>query len=79
MKIFEARYDGRCAGCGGHISAGEKIAWTRVDGKGVSYHLDCQPQNSNGNSQQSTAEEENPRYADYLAYLEYYKDEPDWF
>jgi hypothetical protein len=80
MKTFRAKYDGRCAGCGGAIHAGEMIAWTKQNGKGVSFHINCQPGNqANGNGEPAPVDDENAAHKDYLEYCEYYKDEPDFF
>jgi hypothetical protein len=79
MKTFNAKFDGRCAGCGGAIHAGEMIAWTKQNGKGISYHIECQPgRNGEESAVLAPVDDENAAYQDYLDYREYYKDETGW-
>lgn len=80
MKTFRARFDGRCAGCGGSVHEGEMIAWTRdpKTGKGVTYHIDCQPGRNGEESAPAPVDDENAAFQDWLAYREYYKDEKGW-
>lgn len=78
MKTFRAKYDGRCAGCGGNINVGDMIAWGKKDGKGISFHISCQP-GSNGNEAAPVElDNENAAYEDWQAYREFYKDETGW-
>jgi hypothetical protein len=40
MKKMKAKYKGCCGGCGGYISVGQEIVWTKLLG---AYHIFCAP------------------------------------
>ena len=80
MRTFRAKYSGRCAGCGGGFNVGDMIAWTRKEGKGISYHVNCEPPPApRQDGEPAPVDDENSAHQEYLADLEYYKDEPDFF
>lgn len=40
-RLFASKYDGACATCGEPYYATEPIHWTKVNGKSICWHKDC--------------------------------------